>query len=812
MTAPHDSDNEGPNDDLEVMDSRPVTRRKPTLNGNYRRYFFPKQILCRLTSIKVVIEGQSYTKEESPSAPPRTEEGSDTKNEGPSAPVKMEEGPLPSTKQRSPDVAELWDTDDDIDFGDREGAYFAFTNRRKDKRKRSAAASRKFKKNANADSSVDPRPKCDDGPERKKRRKQCAEIWDISSDNDAETEDPLPGYLRKRREDFDQRAVLEQAGLRLPPDYDDVYFSDDEGLEFLAERPMFKDSQPCAKYEDITLPYSMGLIPASIGQWLRKYQVDGAAFLHELFVYQRGGILGDDMGLGKTIQVIAFLAAAYGKTGDERDAKRMRKMRNSFLDKWYPRTLIVCPGSLLQNWRAELNSWGWWHIDIYYGPDKDQVFLAARSGRLEIMLTTYTTYRNNKDQVNMVDWDCVIADECHMIKEPTSETTRAMNEVNALCRIGLTGTAIQNNYEELWTLLNWTNPGKFGALSLWKDQISMPLKIGQSHNATHHEINLRNKTIEKLRAFLPRFFLRRMKSLIAHQLPKKVDRVVFCPLTDTQAASYENYLDSTEVSYVKYSSERCDCGSGDKAGWCCYKELPSGVSWQKYIFPVITNLQKLSNHLALLIPQNDDSTDKKEKALDALQLAVPNHWQQLYETRDSILNYANPEFCGKWGVLRRLLKWWHVNGDKVLVFSHSVRILKMLQMLFCNTSYNFSYLDGSMSYEERSKVVDEYNANPRQFVFLISSRAGGVGLNITSANKIVVVDPNWNPSYDLQAQVSILIHPFSRDGFALQCTKRDGSLRLCIDYRGLNDITGSSISHWSGARRRSVSAHFCWDH
>ena len=108
-----------------------------------------------------------------------------------------------------------------------------------------------------------------------------------------------PDYLKKRRTQFDRKTeMLKQSGLKLPPDFDEVDFSDDERLEFLEERPVFKDAQPCSKYEDIDLPYSLGLIPAPIAQWLRKYQIDGAAFMHELFVYQKGGILGDDMGLG----------------------------------------------------------------------------------------------------------------------------------------------------------------------------------------------------------------------------------------------------------------------------------------------------------------------------------------------------------------------------------------------------------------------------------------------------------------------------------------------------------------------------------
>ncbi|KAL2864179.1 putative DNA excision repair protein (Rad26L) [Aspergillus lucknowensis] len=645
---------------------------------------------------------------------------------------------------------------DDEFFNDGEAVYKEFKNRKSRKRKRSSmgvrkSTSAKSTKVAAVDDIVGRVPKKEAKAGRSRRVQEYKE--DVPSEDEL-MDHTLPEYLRKRRVQFDRRREhLRDAGLKLPPEYDQIDFSDDERLEFLQEKPKFRDIKPCGEYKDITLPYSLGLIPAPIAQWLRPYQVDGTAFLHELFVYQKGGILGDDMGLGKTVQVIAFLTAAYGKTGDERDAKRMRKMRRFEDSKWYPRTLIVCPGTLISNWMSELSRWGWWEVDAYHGGNKDLALHAAKSGRVEVLITTYSTYLNNKDSVNMVDWDCVIADECHAIKERNSETTKAMNEINALCRIGLTGTAIQNKYEELWALLNWTNPGRLGPVTTWKRTISEPLKMGQSHDATVHELRKARITAKKLvENLLPQFFLRRMKTLIADQLPKKVDRVVFCPLTETQAEAYENLLNSDIITYIKSSSEFCDCGSRKKAGWCCREYLPSGVRWQNYVFPAIQILQKLSNHLAILIPQGTDPFDKQEKDKEMLEIAVPDRWEELYRTRDSIVNYANPEFCGKWKVLKRLLKWWHANGDKVLVFSHSVRLLKMLHMLFHYTSYNVSYLDGSMNYEDRTKVVNEFNSDPRQFVFLISTRSGGVGLNITSANKVVIVDPNWNPSYDLQAQ------------------------------------------------------------
>jgi len=594
----------------------------------------------------------------------------------------------------------------------------------------------------------------------KKKKKKTDEDAIPSEDELADA--GLPDYIRQRRKTFvENRNILTQAGLRLPPTYAGIELTDEDRHEALETRPKFDAAsgiRPCRPYQDIELEHSGGFIPAPIAQYLRDYQVAGVRFLHHLFVYQKGGILGDDMGLGKTVQVAAFLTAAFGKTGDERDSKRMRAMRRD-RENWYPRVLVVCPGTLIQNWKNELDRWGWWHVDICHGSGKEDAVMTARSGLLEIMITTYQTYKQNRSSINGVEWDAVVADECHVMKDRRSETTKAMNEVNALCRIGLTGTAIQNSYDELWTLLNWTNPAHFGTLSEWTRTISRPLTIGQSHDATLKQLSIARKRAKQLvQNLLPRFFLRRMKTLIADQLPKKSDKVVFCPLTEVQKEAYENFLDSEMVTLLRTLGDPCSCGQirdngiRTKKGWCCYKFLPDGRTWQSIVFPCMMALQKMSNHVTLMVPSSLDMADKQDSELKMLKLALPDTWQELYQKRDSMVNLANPEFCGKWKILKKLLRFWHGNGDKVLVFSHSVKLLRILQYLFSNTSYSVSYLDGSLSYDDRQRVVDDFNSDPSQFVFLISTKAGGVGLNITSANKVVIVDPHWNPSYDLQAQ------------------------------------------------------------
>lgn len=460
-------------------------------------------------------------------------------------------------------------------------------------------------------------------------------------------DDPIPDYFLSRQKNLKK---LHEAGLRYPPVYRDIDFSDSDSED---KPKLSKAIKPQRPKKDIKLYESNGVIPAPIAQWLRDYQVEGVQFLHERFVKQTGAILGDDMGLGKTIQVIAFLTAAFGKTATKGDAKRMRKVRRHGKKRWYPRILIVCPGTLMQNWEDELAKWGWWEIYRYHGSnaaDRKGVLGAAAKGMLEIMITTYTTYRNHESEINTIDWDCVVADECHQIKSKNSEVTKAMNKINALCRIGLTGTAIQNKYEELWNLLNWARPGAYGSGQEWKQNISIPLKLGQAHDATNAQLaDSRSRAQELVTKILPSVFLRRMKTLIADQLPKKSDRVVFCQLTETQADAYRTFLESPCCDFIRTAREECDCGSGKKRGWCCYVEVPGeGDEWHKFIFPSMVTLQKLASHIALIVPTSSEPNEKQAKDLRLLETACPHIWQDLFRIRDSILKQSQREFCGKW--------------------------------------------------------------------------------------------------------------------------------------------------------------------
>ncbi|KAK9470923.1 P-loop containing nucleoside triphosphate hydrolase protein [Dipodascopsis tothii] len=518
---------------------------------------------------------------------------------------------------------------------------------------------------------------------------------------------PLPGYLLDRR-----RRLNDAGGSLAVPNYD--------GLELAAsvdeERPVLPDVVPVRAKEDVRLETG-GAIPAPIAQYLRPYQIEGVAAMHTKFIRQEGLILGDDMGLGKTVQVAAFLAAAFGKSGHRADSKRMRAMRAA--DRWYPRVLIVCPGSLLANWQRELETWGWWTCGIYHGTDRADVLQTAAAGRLEIMVTTLRTYQLHADEINMVEWDCCVVDECHALKDASSDLSRTMRQLNALCRIGLTGTAIQNAYEDLWALLDWTSPGQLGTRRAWTERISRPLKAGQAHGATHAELALARSTADRLvRNLLPRFFLRRTKAVIAGQLPRKRDLVVFCRPTRLQQQAYVNYVAGSSSDHLL---ARC------------------------------TTAIKLANHVGYLLPAASDSAAERETRRAALKTCLPDEAERL-AARPLLVNYCDPELCGKWAVLHRLLRFWKTSGDKVLVFSYSTRLLRILDALLTSHGYAFCYLDGKTTYADRQREVDRFNTDSDAFVFLLSTKAGGLGLNIVAANRVAVWDPSWNPTHDLQAE------------------------------------------------------------
>ncbi|KAM4807986.1 LOW QUALITY PROTEIN: DNA excision repair protein ERCC-6-like 2 [Rhinophrynus dorsalis] len=530
---------------------------------------------------------------------------------------------------------------------------------------------------------------------------------------------------------------------------------DDEDLE----KPLFPNRTPPGPLVEFPLSDTGVSVPYTINRYLRDYQRDGVRFLYEHFSQSTGCILGDDMGLGKTIQVISFLAAVLHKKGTREDIENnmpefllraMKKDRSSVATKQV--FLIVSPLSVLFNWKDELETWGYFKITVIHGNKKEFELSRIKQGKYEIALTTYETLRLCLDEINSIDWSAVIVDEAHKIKNPKARVTQTMKDLRCKVRIGLTGTILQNNMEELWCVMDWAVPGCLGSSYQFKEKFCKPVEYGQKHNATKRELATGRKAMQTLAMKMSPWFLRRTKALISNQLPKKEDRIVYCSLSEFQKAVYQTVLETQDVNLVLQGGEKCSCKSGRKRRRCCYTENAYCESVKTLYFSYLAILRKVANHAALL--QTDTSTSKKQKAhikrvCSEVFSKFPEFVQQSKDAAFETI--SDPKYSGKMKVLQQLLNHCRKNKDKILLFSFSTKLLDVLERYCMASGLDYRRLDGNTKAEERVKIVKEFNSLQDVNICLVSTMAGGLGLNFVGANVVVVFDPTWNPANDLQA-------------------------------------------------------------
>ncbi|TCD62825.1 hypothetical protein EIP91_006366 [Steccherinum ochraceum] len=496
-------------------------------------------------------------------------------------------------------------------------------------------------------------------------------------------------------------------------------------------------------------------VPGSINHYLRDYQREGINFFYDRYKAGRGGLLGDDMGLGKTIQVISFLSAIMRKYGDTRDVDRRKKHVSILQDgedwklrrklppantKWAT-CLIIAPSSVVPNWEREFETWGYFEVGLYTGTSRADVLRDFTLGRLDVMITSFTTARTDIALLDDLPWSCVIIDEAHRLSNAKSKGSLAYSQFACPIRFGLSGTVIQNKYAEMWAILNWVYPGCVGSRKQWDICVAKPLLNGQSASASpeqHVQAALVARILKD--KVLPNHFLRRTKAIIKDQLPEKIDEVVFCPLAPTQIEVYKRIIQSEPVQNMIRKDELCDCGSRKKRKQCCHKPGKGDL------FRYLTTLIKVSNHLALILPSPTDNAEQTVRNRELSDLAFGRHCPKYGPA------VLNPNFCGKWLVLESLLKSWRKDPtNKVLIFTKSVRLLEMLEFHLQSQDLGFLKLEGSTRQNDRMPMIDRFHSDPSIFIFLISTLAGGTGLNLTGANKVVIFDPNWNPAHDLQA-------------------------------------------------------------
>ncbi|KAG0630503.1 hypothetical protein M758_1G182900 [Ceratodon purpureus] len=595
---------------------------------------------------------------------------------------------------------------------------------------------------------------------------------DVADVADVEDED---GHVRKRRK------KVESINLDVKP------ATEDDGAVHDSEAGLFIQSEKEGPYEPLVLwpppgeGSSSGVedgrvvqVPASINSRLLPHQRDGVKFLYNLYREDRGGILGDDMGLGKTIQTIALIAALLQNDGEVGAIRPVRRLPEGGAGKGTvpPQKvfLILCPTSVLQNWEQEFQAWGSFRVGIYHGANRDAILDKVQANELEVLLTSHDMFRLNLADLCKINWDCVIVDECHRLKNEKSQLYQACIQMKTKRRFGLTGTIMQNKYTEMFNVFDWAAPGSLGPREHFKEYYGEPLKQGQRISAPERFVRIAEERKKHLVKVLSRHLLRRTKQeTIGHLMRGKVDNVVFCKMSDVQTRVYRRLLQSPDFQLLISKDLPCTCGSHLTRVECCHRTAPDGVIWSYLhqdnpdgcdwcpfciVLPCLTKLQQVSNHLELIKPSPKDDPEKQKKDEQFASAALGEDAVLVggVQQDESFMGISDAQHCGKMRALEKLLGTWLSKGDKVLLFSYSVKMLDILDRFLVRKAYSYCRLDGSTPMGMRQTLVDEFNNSPSKQVFLISTRAGGLGLNLVSANRVVIFDPNWNPAQDLQAQ------------------------------------------------------------
>ncbi|CAH9114067.1 unnamed protein product [Cuscuta epithymum] len=507
-------------------------------------------------------------------------------------------------------------------------------------------------------------------------------------------------------------------------------------------------------------------VPASINCRLLEHQRGGVKFLYGLYRNNHGGVLGDDMGLGKTIQTIAFLAAVYGK---EADTIGSTSLIVGGLEKKGP-TLVICPTSVIHNWENEFSKWSTFSVFVHHGPNRELIIDKLKTYGVEVIITSYDTYRIQGSVLSEVKWEVVIIDEAHRLKNDKSKLYQACLDIKTKKRYGLTGTIMQNKIMELFNLFDWVVPGCLGTREHFREFYEDPLKHGQRSTASNRLVQVAEERKQHLVSVLHKYLLRRTKEeTIGHLMLGKEDNVVFCAMSAIQKRVYQRMLQLPDVQCLINKDLPCSCGSPLKQAECCKRTISDGIIWPYLhrdnpdgcdscpfciVLPCLVKLQQISNHLELIKPNPRDDPDKQRKDAE-FAAAVFGPDIDLVggnAQNESFMGLSDVKHCGKMRALEKLMFTWISQGDKILLFSYSVRMLDILEKFLIRKGYCFSRLDGSTPTTFRQSLVDDFNSSPSKQVFLISTRAGGLGLNLVSANRVVIFDPNWNPAQDLQAQ------------------------------------------------------------
>ncbi|KAL1839433.1 hypothetical protein VTJ49DRAFT_1503 [Mycothermus thermophilus] len=552
---------------------------------------------------------------------------------------------------------------------------------------------------ASLESDVSEESDLNDSTRKRKRRKMVKEkegkvdLSNIDDGNEAVYQARLKDWVGRRSRARQRR----QERLGQPVD---------DGSDGIEE--WFKPSpdQPDHHFEN-------GLkLPGDIYPSLFDYQKTGVQWLAELYAQKVGGIIGDEMGLGKTVQLISFIAALHysGKLNKPvivvAPATVLKQWVNEF-HRWWPPlrvSILHSSGSGMLNVRHEAETED--RVDPWEEKKPSRSSPAVRRivDRVvkhgHVLVTTYAGLQTYGDVLIPVEWGYAVLDEGHKIRNPNTAITIYCKELRTHNRIILSGTPMQNNLTELWSLFDFVYPMRLGTLVEFRNKFEIPIKLGGYANATNLDIMTAQKCAETLKDAISPYLLQRLKADVAADLPSKSEKVLFCKLTAAQREAYELFIKSDDMISILNRTRQSLYG--------------------------IDILRKICNHPDLLDPRLKDK---------------PGY------------TWGDDAKSGKMAVVKSLLPMWKRLGHKTLLFCQGIQMLDIIEA-FVQRLDNIRYLrmDGKTPIKDRQALVDQFNASPDLDLFLLTTKVGGLGVNLTGANRVIIFDPDWNPSTDVQAR------------------------------------------------------------
>ncbi|GAA5844214.1 hypothetical protein JCM11251_006718 [Rhodosporidiobolus azoricus] len=506
---------------------------------------------------------------------------------------------------------------------------------------------------------------------------------------------------------------------------------------------------------------------------LKDYQMLGVNWLNLLYKRGTSCILADEMGLGKTAQVIALLA--HLKATDPNDGPH----------------LVIVPSSTLDNWMREFSVFAPnLNVQSYYGSQGDRAEIRHELRRMEdldVVVTTYNIATGSPDDQKFLkrkmDFKICVFDEGHQLKNSDSKKYKDLMQVRAEWRLLLTGTPLQNNLQELVSLLSFILPEQFRDANESLRAIFKVTSGSQTNLLSRERINRAKKMMTP-------FVLRRKKAQVLKDLPAKFERIEYCDMTDMQREVYDEAVtrSRTALSDVKDEEELELLGEDDDDEGV--DEAPEGgkkkpLRRKKTVAHtkmgnkantsssahVLTDLRKASNH-PMLFRRLYDEKKLRAMAKDCLKEEefLDRNKDLIFEDMEVMTDFELHRFCqgykhlekyclqnnewmsaGKIHKLQEMLPTMREKGDRVLIFSQFVQVLDILEVVLDTMDMKYLKLTGQTQVADRQGLVDAYNGNDDITVFLLSTRAGGLGLNLTAANTVIFYDCDYNPHNDAQA-------------------------------------------------------------